>query len=267
MKILFVFCAVLACVNTGATETTKTILTTTRTTKTTTRTAQTTTRTTTTRTNPTTTRTTTPATTRTTTISPISPIDGLPVAVDWRNYGWVTPVKNEGQCSCGWFFSATGALEGQVAKKYGRLVSLSEQNIADCSLNPYACTFGYPVDAFRLIAENGGGIYKTSYYPNTLGTQCRSGTCRYSATQTEKIGVKVIAYTSVPSFDMVALKQAVANVGPVAVTVDAFYWRDYVSGIFRPPICSPFSFTHAALIVGYDADASGQEYWIVKNSW
>ncbi len=38
-------------------------------------------------------------------------------------------------------------------------------------------------------------------------------------------------------------------------------------GIFEDPHCSTKQLTHAVLVVGYSADAQGNAYWIVKNSW
>jgi cathepsin L len=63
---------------------------------------------------------------------PINQQASTPESIDWRNYGYVTPVKNQGNCGSRWAFSATGALEAAWFDKTKNLQGLSESQLVDC---------------------------------------------------------------------------------------------------------------------------------------
>ena len=88
----------------------------------------------------------------------------IPESVDWRTAGAVTPVKNEANCGSCWAFSATGALEGAHFIQTGMLLSLSEQQLVDCSTGmSKGCDGGMQQDAFDYAEKK--KVEKEDQYP------------------------------------------------------------------------------------------------------
>ncbi|XP_063055370.1 cathepsin S-like [Engraulis encrasicolus] len=187
----------------------------------------------------------------------------VPDSVDWRQKGYVTGVKMQGSCGSCWAFSAVGALEGQLMKTTGKIVDLSPQNLVDCSSKPKygnkGCNGGFMSAAFQYVIDN-QGIDSDASYPYK-GVQ---GDCNY---RPEQRAANCSSFGFVPEDSEEALKEAVANIGPVSVAIDATrpHFIFFRSGVYNDPSCTQ-KVNHGVLAVGYGT-MDGQDYWLVKNSW
>jgi len=206
-----------------------------------------------------------------------------PASKDWRTEGYVTPIKNQGQCGSCWSFATTGALEGGYKAATGHLVSFSEQNLVSCA-NIGGCAGSNLDESFSWVASNGDATESEYPYAESIDGQndptlacTRSREVPFVTTQT---------YYNVRSTD---LMHVVGTQGPVAATISVSCcptnngFQSYRSGIITSSNYNTPEYTyegwggwrrqlqscepdHAILIVGYGTSGS-TDYWIVKNSW
>jgi len=75
----------------------------------------------------------------------------------------------------------------------------------------------------------------------------------------------MMGWSTLPKNEYEPLVRALAEMGPVAVSVAADRWYSYESGIFNG--CDKDAIIdHAVVAMGYGEEA-GSKYWVIENSW
>ena len=197
----------------------------------------------------------------------MKPLEHLPKEVDWRTKHVVSAVKDQGHCGSCWAFAATAVIESHVAIASGLLFDLSPEQIAMCSPNPESCggTGGCNGATSEIAFEyvsNSDGIREEFQYPYTsyYGEN-------YACAMPAAASVATInGYVQLPANNYTALMNAVAQIGPVAVSVDASTFHAYKSGIHDGCNQANPDINHAVVLEGY-GEENGQKYWLIRNSW
>lgn len=184
--------------------------------------------------------------------------------VDWRGHLSKTAnwVRNQGACGSCWAVAAVGALEMHAEKVLGSSRRLSHQQLVDCTANPHHCggTGGCSGATAELAFEHARrhGIRADEEYLSDAGGKCNEVAAPV---------LKVDHFVSLPINKGSYLLRALAQEGPVVVSVDGGNWYNYASGVFSG--CQPDTVVnHATLAVGYGIDRqAGKKYWTIRNSW
>merc|ERR1719197_608843 len=212
-------------------------------------------------------------------------LDEKDSVLDWRDYGAVTPVKNQGDCGSCWTFSTTGDIEGVSFLTNGELLSLSEQQLLACDTADDACDGGYPFLAMRYAAVTGRLLTDTEYpyYDVDMHSERKNdnpATCEEDKVTEDSKFSSILGYHWIADYKVTNatveedLAYYLIKNGPLSICLNADAMQYYDGGIDRPTYAScPWDgINHAVLLVGWGQEtySDGTEvipYWIIKNSW
>ena len=210
----------------------------------------------------------------------------LPARFDWRDYGMVTPVKDQGSCGTCWVFGTTSVLESDVLLKENISYDFSEQSVALCvdrswiylyddSTDP--CQAGGSSTLASSVFIKRGSVQESCNPYNTYALNC-DGSCvcdNDSCPGVKEVdGYRLVADTAT---EIEAIKTAVYNHGPLIVAYQHksnYLYNDPVYGYIHDNYpCIGFA-NHMVSIVGWDDSVPhpnsrhrGTGAWVVKNSW
>lgn len=184
----------------------------------------------------------------------------LPESYDARDFGLVTPTKNQGGCGSCWAFARAKAFEAALLKA-GRsttqVLDLAEQDTLVNDRYSYGCSGGFMDGRFEV--QSGVSTEDLCPYRASDGYSCR-GAKFGKATTWAMIGQEGRG----PTVD--ELRQGIVDHGVLAVTVAA-------GGSFDPnadgriTTCGSRGINHMVTLVAYRPAPSGGYEFLIGNSW
>lgn len=217
----------------------------------------------------------------------------LPEKYDSREFGWVTPVKDQGDYETCWSFASASIIETSILKNglADSDINISENSIAYFFYNREVDKLGYTKGDYNKIARVGYNYLTAAGTLQGTGIELATGAGINTEDQSP--------YLSTPSVDLsyagnyvlknlylynynvskldksvATIKQAIMDHGSVACGIYmAKAYMDMDSGSYYCPINNG---NHAITIVGWDDSYSRNNFvrnpgvdgaWIVKNSY
>jgi len=198
--------------------------------------------------------------------------DSFPESFDLRTAGYVTPVKDQGQCGSCWAFATYGAAESELLQSSKGVEGwdFSENNLKNThGFDNGPCDGGDSVMSTAYMARYSGPVNEVDdpYSPSPNPPSPSNLTVQKHLQEMFRIPLKT------SPLDNYYLKYALQNYG--AVYSGYYHNNTYLNGsyYYNPEIVGG---NHAVTIIGWDDTISadlfapvppGPGAWLVKNSW
>ncbi|MBQ8017861.1 MAG: right-handed parallel beta-helix repeat-containing protein [Methanobrevibacter sp.] len=206
--------------------------------------------------------------------------DKLPSKFNLKDWGWLSPIKDQGAMGACWTFGSCGALESALLKATGILYDFSEDSVQNTMLQ-------YSIYGLDMLDEGGDSFTGAGYFINWYGpypTQLDTYDELGKVSQHLNIANEIIHIQDViflppreNALDNDIFKNALIKYGSLFMCynaqTDAPYYNVKTSAQYYN---ESDDVDHAVSLVGWDDNFSkdnflitppGDGAWIVKNSW
>ena len=209
-------------------------------------------------------------------------VTALPARYDSRDWGWVSPVRNQGWTGACWTFAMSGVLESALLKATGLAADFSENNMQNTMTK-------YSIYGDTQTLEGGGNIDSTAYLLSWLGAFVQDADTyddlgKLSPVIKTQNDIHIQDLMFIPNNEIpngTQLKWAILKYGSIDVNYNGQSTYDDVTPYYRPDTHSQYVNVtippnHAVSIVGWDDNYPKENFgiippgdgaWIVKNSW
>ena len=207
-------------------------------------------------------------------------VDKLPSKFNLNDWGWVSPIKDQGAMGACWTFGSCGALESALLKATGILYDFSEDSVQNTMLQ-------YSIYGLDMLDEGGDSFTGAGYfvnwygpYPTQLDTYDELGkVSQHINVENQSIHVQDVIFLPPRenATDNDIFKNALIQYGSLFMCynaqTDAPYYNAKTSAQYYN---GSDDVNHAVSLVGWDDNFSkdnflitppGDGAWIVKNSW
>ena len=205
-------------------------------------------------------------------------VTSLPSKFDLRDWGWVTPVRDQGHMGACWAFGTFGAIESAVLRYLGLEIDGSENNMQDTSLQYYRYGTKGMVEGGSILS---GALYALSWFGVIYSEDD-------SYDEFGKISPIIAINNSIHLQDVVfipprknvtdnnLLKEAIIKYGAVGIS----YYAEQSTPEYNPATGAQYcnvnkGLNHGVTLIGWDDNYSASNFlitppgdgaWIFKNS-